>query len=110
MALVRFVAGCERDFRLGPIPERGRRARVIAGPLEGVEGLVVWRNKREARLASAISVVGRAVEIVVPLDLVMLSGYETGGGVYKKPHRGGRRARRERPAPVVPPPAVDAVA
>lgn len=92
--LVQHIAGLERDFRLGPIPERGRRARVIAGPLEGVEGLVVWRNKREARIASTISVVGQAVELVVPLDLLVLSDYDNGGVPYKQRHRGGRRARR----------------
>ncbi|MDK2971473.1 MAG: hypothetical protein PWP23_1228 [Candidatus Sumerlaeota bacterium] len=94
MRVVRYVAGLERDVRLGPIPERGRRARVVTGPLEGVEGIVVWRNKREARVASAISVVGQAVEIVVPLDWVVLADYETGGVPYKKTHRAGRRGRK----------------
>lgn len=94
MRVVRYVAGLERDVRLGPIPERGRRARVVTGPLEGVEGIVVWRNKREARVASAISVVGQAVEIVVPLDWVVLADYETGGVPYRKTHRAGRRGRK----------------
>jgi transcription antitermination factor NusG len=100
--LVQHIAGLERDFRLGPIPERGRRARVIAGPLEGVEGLVVWRNKREARIASTISVVGQAVELVVPLDLLVLSDYDNGGVPYKQRHRGGRRARRTQRAARLP--------
>ena len=78
----------DAQFRLG------RRARVIAGPLEGVEGRILSRNKREARLATTIRLVGELYELTVPLEMLSVTGFEAVGLPAGKPHRGGRRAKR----------------
>lgn len=93
IALVRELVGLERRPELGTMPEKGRRARVVQGPMAGLEGIVVWRNKEKARLATEIAFMGRAVEITAPLDCIVLCEYHTADGEYKAPRRGGRRGR-----------------
>lgn len=94
--LVRHLADCDRDPRLGEEPLKGRVARVVAGPLRGVEGLVLWRNQREARLATRVKLAAGSFEIRLPLDVLALSRdcqWSTGEPVMTR-HRGGRRGRR----------------
>ncbi len=94
LALLRHLMATERLPILDEQIRLGRRARVIAGPLEGVEGLILSRNKREARLATTIRLVGELYELTVPLEMLSVTGFEAVGLPAGKPHRGGRRARR----------------
>lgn len=97
IAVVRHVMAMERSPLLGAMPEKGRTARIVAGPMEGVTGLVTWRNKSSARIATAVRFAGeRSLEIVVPLEMVRVGEYETGGKPWTPPSRGGRRARRSK--------------
>jgi transcription antitermination factor NusG len=99
IALVRHLADAERDPRLGEAPVKGRIARVMAGPLSGVEGLVLWRNNHEARLATRLRLAAGCFEIRLPLDILMLSNEcrWSDGTEVRPSHRGGRRGRGSRP-------------
>jgi transcription antitermination factor NusG len=94
VALVQHLMGLERRPELGSMPEKGRRAIILDGPMKGIEGLVTWRNKTHARLVTEIQLLGRAVEITAPLDTLVLAEYVTAKGEYRPRHRGGKRARR----------------
>jgi transcription antitermination factor NusG len=52
-----------------PFAAVGRRCRVTAGPLEGMEGVVVQRNKL-ARLVLEISILGQGASVEVDADLL----------------------------------------
>lgn len=97
IAVVRHVMAMERSPLLGAMPEKGRMARIVAGPMEGVTGLVTWRNKSTARIATAVRFAGgRSLEVTVPLELIRVGDYDDGGKPRGSRSRGGRRARRSR--------------
>ncbi len=99
IALVRHLSEAERDPRLGEAPVKGRIVRVMAGPLSGVEGLVLWRNNHEARLATRLRLAAGCFEIRLPLSILMLSNEcrWSDGTDVRPSHRGGRRGRGSRP-------------
>ncbi|MEO8377711.1 MAG: transcription termination/antitermination NusG family protein [Candidatus Sumerlaeota bacterium] len=94
MNLVRELMHSERFPLLGEAPSHGRMARVISGPLAGIEGVVIMRTAREARIATRIQLVGEVCEITVPLDSITLLSVEDTRFTIKTRHRGGARARR----------------
>ncbi len=67
-AVQRALAG---DAKLDPHPFAaiGRRCRVKAGPFEGIEGVVVHRNKI-ARLVLQVSILGQGAAIEIDADLL----------------------------------------
>lgn len=52
-----------------PLPEVGQRVRVVAGPFEGVEGVVVERRGRR-RLLVGLELIGQGLEVDLPGDVV----------------------------------------
>jgi transcriptional antiterminator NusG len=99
IALVRHLSEAERDPRLGEAPVKGRMARVVAGPLTGIEGLVLWRNSHEARLATRLKLAAGSFELRLPLNVLMLTAEcrWSDGTAVTPGHRAGRRGRGSRP-------------
>jgi transcription antitermination factor NusG len=52
-----------------PFAAVGRRCRVTAGPLEGMEGIVVRRDKL-ARLVLEVSILGQGASVEIDADLL----------------------------------------
>lgn len=94
MRLVRGLMESELPPRLAALPEKGRRARIVSGPLQGVDGIVLSRGKGEVRLAARICLVGQYREITVPLEFLELAGWWECDSPLRRRHRGGRRTRR----------------
>ena len=73
--LLRDLAPIERLLRQGaplqphPYLKRGQRCRVIAGPLMGIEGIVV-RAMERARLVLQVEMLGQATSVEIDGDLV----------------------------------------
>jgi len=73
--LVDELAQIERALRTGvPLTphnyvKKGQRCRVKAGPLAGLEGIVL-RAKRSARLVLQVDLLGQAASVEVDLDLI----------------------------------------
>ena len=68
LAVQRALAG---DLPMDPYPFAvvGRRCRVTAGPLEGMEGVVVQRDKL-ARLVLEVSILGQGASVEIDADLL----------------------------------------
>jgi transcription antitermination factor NusG len=93
--VVKELVRSERHPLLGALPEKGRVARIIEGPMRGVEGIVLWKNRKEARIGTQVKFVGAPCELTVPLDLLMLCEYRVPEGeTHRARHRSGRRSRR----------------
>jgi len=98
ISLVRHLANAQRDPRLGEAPVKGRIAKVVSGPLSGVEGLVLWRNRNEARLATRLRMAAGSYEIRLPLNVLALAAdcrWSNGDPAVPR-HRSGDRSRRRR--------------
>ncbi len=73
--LVRDLLPIERVLREGqplqphPYLTKGRRCRVIAGPLMGLEGIIV-REPQRTRLVLQVEMLGQATSVEVDVDLV----------------------------------------
>ncbi len=67
-AIQKVISG---EVQVDPYPFAavGRRCRVTAGPLEGMEGVVVQRNKL-ARLVLEVSILGQGASVEIDLDLL----------------------------------------
>ncbi len=74
-------------------PEKGRRARIVAGPLANLEGVIVDRANRKIRIRSLVHFLGQIVEVSVRPDYVEALDYYTGEMPHRARHRGGRRGR-----------------
>ena len=59
------TTGSEPDF--GPYVEEGKRVRVVAGPLRGVEGIVVERRGRH-RVLVGVSAIRQGLEVDVAVE------------------------------------------
>jgi hypothetical protein len=68
---------------LYPFAAVGRRCRIRGGPFEGIEGVVVERNDRTARIVLQVSVLGRGAAMEVDADLL-----EEGDGPTSEAGRG----------------------
>ncbi len=91
MAVLRELCSQDRHPELGPMPETGRVARIVQGPLAGAEGVVRRCTKSEVRLAFTIPILAGCYELGVPPELVVSVGFL---GTKKPRHRGGRRGKR----------------
>ncbi len=95
--LVRHVMSLDRSPLLGEAPEKGRVAEIVEGPMEGISGFVTWRNGQKARIVTVPRFAGgRALEVVVPLNLIRIGEFDSGGKPHSPKGRGGRRVRRSR--------------
>lgn len=97
--LLKYLVRLPRHPRLGVAPQAGHAVEIVDGPLREVRGTVVSVRNSRARVAVSLSLLGQAVEIVVPVSsLVNLSASRVislPGLVDHKPrHRGGRRMKR----------------
>lgn len=91
--MVRRLAGEPYVELVKVFPEKGRRARIIAGPLANLEGVIVDRNASKVRIQSLVRFLGQIVEVSVRPDYVETLDYYTGEMPYRRRHRGGRRGR-----------------
>jgi hypothetical protein len=66
---IQRVLCTQTDFEWGPSLAEGDWARVVAGPLVGIEGIVLKRVKR-ARLALNVQMLSQSVTIEVDRDLL----------------------------------------
>jgi transcription antitermination factor NusG len=67
-ALERVLTG-EVEVDAYPFAAVGRRCRIIAGPFEGVEGVVVHRNRR-ARVVIEVGILGLGAVIEIDTDFI----------------------------------------
>lgn len=49
----------------------GRRCRVVAGPMEGTEGVVIERRDAKARMVLEVSILGQSAVVEVDADLLV---------------------------------------
>jgi hypothetical protein len=79
--LARDLAGLERALGAGapldpyPFAALGRRCRVVAGPFEGLEGIVVRRDG-SARLVIEVGMLGQGAAMEIDADLLEPAGPE----------------------------------
>lgn len=90
MAVLRELCSQDRHPELGPMPETGRVARIVQGPLAGAEGVVRRCTKTQIRLAFTMPILAGCYELAVPPEFVVSVGFL---GTKKPRHRGGRRGR-----------------
>jgi transcription antitermination factor NusG len=64
---VRAIIKAGRSPRPWPMPEAGQRVRIEAGPLTGVEGVLVGQ-RRKSRLVVAVTLLKRAISVEVDAD------------------------------------------
>ncbi len=67
-AIEKVLAG-KAEIDLYPFAAEGQRCRVIAGPFEDIEGIVIHRNKN-ARFVLEISMLGRGAVLEIAGDLL----------------------------------------
>jgi transcription antitermination factor NusG len=98
MRLVMELVELDYQPTIGLPPEKGRLAEVVSGPLEGTTGVIVWRNRELARIATTLSFLGeRSLELLVPLSVLKVGEYhQPEGADQRRRSRGGRRAKRSR--------------
>ena len=66
---VRPVIGQPMDLKREPYLEVGKRVRVIAGPLLGVEGIVIHKQG-VSRVVVSVEAIAQSVSVKVPADLL----------------------------------------
>ena len=66
---VRRVIGQPMDVKRERYLEVGKRVRVIAGPLMGVEGMVI-HTQGASRVVVSVEAIGQSVSVQVPADLL----------------------------------------
>src|SRR5947208_14500795 len=64
---VRAIVKAGRCPRPWPMPQKGQRVRIEAGPLTGVEGILVGQRKK-CRLVVSVTLLKRAVSVEVDED------------------------------------------
>lgn len=95
ITIIRQLAASPYTELVERMPEKGRKARVIDGPLAKVEGVITDCNKSKVRIRTLVGIFGQVVEITVRPDQVETLDYWAEDGAKKKPrHRAGRRVRR----------------
>lgn len=98
IAVLRELCSQERHPELGPMPENGRVARIVSGPLTGAEGIVTRSTSSGITLVFGMPILAGCYELTVAPELIISVGF---AGTKKPRHRAGRRGRKavpERPA------------
>ncbi|MEW6387770.1 MAG: UpxY family transcription antiterminator [Thermodesulfobacteriota bacterium] len=60
---IRALVSSDRPYYPWPYLERGRRVRIMEGPLAGAEGIILERRERKRRLVVAVELFRRAVAV-----------------------------------------------
>ena len=65
---VRVVVGSGRNPEPFPFLSRGKRVRLVAGPLAGIEGFIVDASDGRKRVVVSVEILGRSVSATVERD------------------------------------------